>query len=374
MGPIPGCPDILLPAFVTSHGATVRLLKKTGWEESAEIAQVMVGKSALRDAVDEVNQFVHASGTKIKCKLLDVERPDLWPTQHALSAAFHKVQADGVEEHLAAVNPAFAGWFASMRLRGSGSWLRANPSIITFRVSPELYRIQLSMRIMAPIPALTGADKKCKCGYRGPQLATGMHFLTGCREVSMSQVRHNAAVRVLGEVCKKIGFQVRSGESANWVRKRPDLRPFDLLYKADPTDKWTGVDLGIADPSRYTLAAQGSKYFKSGQAAKRLENRKKSFFHHIISTYGQLKVPAVPKQIAIEATGGLGVKAAKFVQMLYSEAQHQKRELPSELVSWSAQTFSAHWQQRLSFEITKFTSMAVLFGARAATSADLDSD
>ena len=85
-------------------------------------------------------------------------------------------------------------------------------------------------------------------------------------------------------------------------------------------------------------------------------------------------MPAVPKQIAIEATGGLGVKAAKFVQMLYSEAQHQKKELPSELVSWSAQTFSAHWQQRLSFEITKFTSMAVLFGARAATSADLDSD
>ena len=230
------------------------------------------------------------------------------------------------------------------------------------------------MRVMAPIRALTGPDKKCKCGYRGPQLSTGMHYLTGCKDVSMSQTRHNETVRILVKMCKDLGFQVRSGESANWVRKRPDLRPFDLLYKADPTDKWTGVDIGFADPSRYTLAAQGSKYFKSGQAAKRLVSRKESWQRWILNTYGSLKVPVIPRIAAFEVTGGMGIKASKLVKELFSESQYQRKELPSDLVTWSAQTYSAHYQQRLSFEISKYTAMAVLIGSRATTGSSLDSE
>ena len=82
----------------------------------------------------------------------------------------------------------------------------------------------------------------------------------------------------------------------------------------------------------------------------------------------------IPRIAAFEVTGGMGIKASKLVKELFSEAQYQRKELPSDLVTWSAQTYSAHYQQRLSFEISKYTAMAVLIGSRATTGSSLDSE
>ena len=50
-----------------------------------------------------------------------------------------------------------------------------------------------------------------------------------------------------------VGWEKKDGESANWVPHRPDLRPFDLVYREDSDSKWQGLDFGFSDPTRMGL-------------------------------------------------------------------------------------------------------------------------
>ena len=261
-----------------------------------------------------------------------------------------------------------------MRLPGAGAFLRAVPSLYTYKVSSELYRVQLSQRLFAPIPGLSTPGTKCVCGYAGPALSTGVHFMSQCPSVCLNTTKHNSLVRIIAKMMTDVGWIVRNGESANWVRSRPDLRPFDILYKQDRKQpKWGGIDVGIADPSRVGMLSAGTAVYGAGQAAQRLVERKKSRFHGIIRTYGALKAPADYEPIAFEATGASGLMASKLLTKVYSEAAHKATNVPKGFWSFSAQTFSAHWQQRISFEISKYSAMAILLGVRAIAKADVSS-
>jgi hypothetical protein len=363
--------EVLMPAFISSHGSAIRFLKKSGWGESADLACTLIGKSSLRQQVDEYNAQLSEAQPKVRGKLIDMERPDIWPTQKQISSIVHRITANDLQQDLGRTDPATAGWFTSMRLSGSGSFLRVIPSSYVYKVSSECFRIQLSMRIMAPIPALQHPSMKCVCGYKGPALATGVHYLTQCPAITLSTTRHNSVVRILGRMMKALGWDVRTGENAAWVPKRPDLRPFDLLYKVEPVDKWTGVDVGISDPTRFGLAHKGTTYLQSGQAASNMVQRKKTVLLDYIRKYGPLKVPVIHQPISFEATGGAGVAASKLLASIYSASQEHKLPPPKGYWTWSAQTFAAHWQQRLSFECSKFAAQQALLGARAIANAEV---
>ena len=198
--------------------------------------------------------------------------------------------------------------------------------------------------------------------------------MTQCPAVTMSTTRHNEVVRAVGQMMRAVGWDARSGENAAWFRKRPDLRPFDLLYRVDPSDKWTGIDVGIGDPTRFGSAPTGQHYLLSGQASTNLVQRKNNAFYNNLRLYGPLKAPTKFQPVGFEATGGQGVEARKLLRSIFAAAEEAKAKVPRSQWSWSAQTFSAHWQQRLSFEIAKYTAITVLLGARKIAAAEASCD
>ena len=153
--------EVMIPAYIASHGSVIRELKKTRWPESSAIAQVVVAKTALEDCIDQFNTSKREAPRPIRCDLLDPARPDLWPTQKILSSAVHHMTADELEEELIATDPTAAGLFISWRREGAGDFLRVIPSLHTFSVSPQLFRVQIAMRIGADVPALSFPTAKC---------------------------------------------------------------------------------------------------------------------------------------------------------------------------------------------------------------------
>ena len=150
--------EVLSSAYVASHGSTIRFFKKTGWGESSHLARAILGLSSLRAEVDETNAIINEHKKEVRCKLIDMERPDLWPSQHTLSHVHHRIAANELHQELVETNPMAASWYMSMRLPGAGAFLRAVPSLYTYKVSSELYRVQLSQRLFAPIPGLSESN------------------------------------------------------------------------------------------------------------------------------------------------------------------------------------------------------------------------
>ena len=63
--------------------------------------------------------------------------------------------------------------------------------------------------------------------------------------------------------------------------------------------------------------------------------------------------------------------ASKLLASIYSSSQEHKLPPPKGYWTWSAQTLAAHWQQRLSFECSKFAAQQALLGARAIANAEV---
>jgi hypothetical protein len=355
--------DVLITAYIASHGATIVTLKKTLWSESPRIAQVLVAKASLLNCIEQYNQLVRESDVRLRAKLLDPERPDMWPPQSILSAVQFHATANELEAEMAVDQPRMAGCFASMRRKGSGSFLRVIHSKYEYRVSPELFRLQISMRIMAPIPVLR--SEKCICGYAGPDLENGMHFITGCNRVSKSTTRHNMVLNTVQKFLERLGYIVRPGENAAWFRYDKHLRPFDIVAKADPTQKWIGIDIGLADPTRTGMLQSGEHYFKSGKAADRLCTKKHDWMRNAKRMHGGLKEPVDHKPVIFETTGSWGKSASDFLKPLIKECKELQMKLPSGKWTWAAQTYPAYLTQQISFHVSKFSAMAVLEGSRA---------
>jgi hypothetical protein len=355
----------MIQAYIASHGATIRQLKKTEWPESSRIAQVLLGKSSIVDATDQFNTMIRETEHDIKFKLIDHARPDIWPTQSVLSAAKFQIQSAELEKEMAESHPKLAGWFASMNRRGAGSFLRVIPSRHEYQVGPDLFRIQISMRILAPIPSLVG--RTCICGHKGPDVDSGIHFVSQCNKVTMNGTRHNAVATCLSKILEKSGWHVRPGENANWFRYNKHMRPFDVVARPDPMQQWIGIDIGVADPTAHSQLPSGHTYFKSGKSSAQLAHNKKEWLFSSKRKWGGLKEQMDAKQLTVEATGGWGTNFLKFVKPVFEEAKDI--ELDKGLWTWSAQTFSAYWAQQISFAISKFTAVAILNGSRAIAKA-----
>ena len=121
----------------------------------------------------------------------------------------------------------------------------------------------LCIRLGASIPSAVSI-KRCvvKCDYSGPSLQNGRHFFSQCNKQSYNGIRHNTVVSALRTMLKRAGFEVIIGETADWLVGAPERRPFDLCYRAEASQPWQGIDVGVANPTQHSYLPTGSKFFK----------------------------------------------------------------------------------------------------------------
>ena len=186
-----GASPILHSAFVGGHGAVIRWLQhKSGWAEAYTISVSIASKAALAASIDAINEVIEESNGELLLKYLDPDIPEAWPKQSDLSFAFSRAAADKHEHDLAQTDPQLASWYANQRLPGAGDFLRVTPGQYHFRVSPQLFRIQVATRLMAPIQGLQDSGTRCDCGYAGRDLQTGVHYISRCPVITMRDTRH----------------------------------------------------------------------------------------------------------------------------------------------------------------------------------------
>lgn len=356
--------DVIDSTYVGTHAAVARFYhnNKTSIPEWSQFMELLKGNSSLRIAVDNINSAVQEHPTEVKCPHLDMEMPHLWPKQHALASVHHHLQANQLEEELLQHSAKLASWFASARQSFSGSFLRAPSHLHHYRVPDSLFRLQLQMRLLAPIPELTEMKHRCVCGYRGPDIDNGVHFISSCPAVSMVTARHNNVSKIFVQMLQQTNFEVRDKENAGWIKTKPHIRPFDVLYRKSAKDPWVGIDIGIADPTRTALVPAGQQYFKKGKSSSRMAAKKRSAFSLILKKHGHLAMHVHYKPAILEATGSLGWTAREVFKSIVSEAQAQQLGPPKGQSTWSAMTFAEHWMQRISFSISKDNAKAVANG------------
>ena len=110
--------EVLNPAYA---GAAAAVIPKVLYKVLQSTPQAVVA------AMEDLNQLFALHASRVKVKRLDSQLPNSSPTQSQLPKAVHRIRDDELEGGLAAESSAPASWFASCRLRGSGSWLRALP-------------------------------------------------------------------------------------------------------------------------------------------------------------------------------------------------------------------------------------------------------
>ena len=88
---------------------------------------------------------------------------------------------------------------------------------------------------------------------------------------------------------KNAGMITHHHETANWFKGDPDLRPFDTVYKDDPTSIiWNVQDATIGDPSRIGRVRANQKYIQRGAAGQDRIDYKMSKHRERIRTVGPL--------------------------------------------------------------------------------------
>ena len=354
--------DVIDTTYVGTYGAVARFLhtKQGVFPDALRHIEVIKGKLHLRSAVDRINDLFHEHVKEIKCSFLDIEMPHMWPKQSSLASAHHHIRANQLEHELLQQSPKAAGWYSCSRQSYSASFLMAQPMVSDFRVHDSLFRMQLQLRIMAPIPQLSGDNVRCECGYKGPDLATGLHYISSCSAISMSTTRHNSVANIMVKMIQQLDWDVRDSESAQWIKDKPNLRPFDVLYRPTQKDPWVGLQLAVADPTRVLLLPQGEKYFKCTRAASLMASKKRSAYAKLLKRFGKFAQSVHFKPMIMEATGSMGMTARETLKVFSSEAKAKQIGPPKGKSSWSAITYSEYWSQRISFAISQCNAQAVL--------------
>ena len=364
--------DVLDAAYVGAAGSVARFFEFGGWPEAAVLAQTLSCRADYQAAVVRMNECFQdqwdwdqrrrqAGGEQLltEPKVMDPARPTLLPVQKDLARAMHRLAATQLADQLERQDPVAASWFHSCSLPGSGSFLHAMPSVQRFRVSSELFRTMLCIRLGAPISLARGL-KFCtaKCGYSGTALLNGRHFLSQCNSLCYNTVRHNVVASALRSMLQRAGFRVIVGETADWVIGDPKKRPYDGCYMDADSSVWQGFDVGVADPTRHHYLPTGSRFFKPAQSAARYADKKKGKYTALLKKHA-LKRKVEFAVCMFEVSGGFSKSALTLLKKAADMADKNKVRLKTGEWSWSAMDFSSYFMQLLSFEINKLSAMAV---------------
>ena len=141
---------------------------------------------------------------------------------------------------------------------------------------------------------------------------------TGFRKRSKSRCLHLVTtpfVKCSGGCSARFSVEVQDSETANWIWRRNDSRPFDTIARSAKllAANRRGFDVGVADQALVHRVPTGQYYFSKGKAPSRLVSRKKSRFNYlpVVSHYG-LKHLSDFGPLGYEVTGGMGYHAARL--------------------------------------------------------------
>ena len=380
-------------AFLGATGSVARFLAACKWPEAKAMLHGIALRPDYQAVVARVNECFQAeqawgqqhgqvagpqggwmNGKSSQGKVselceIDPLQPQKLQTQKVYARAMHRLVARNLGQDLEKTDPVMASWFYSCSLPGSGAWLHASPSVGRFRVSSEVFRTMLCIRVGVAIPSAAGI-KHCvhKCDYAGPSLQNGRHYFSQCNKLSYNGVRHSTVVAALRTMLQQAGFEVIMGETADWVIGAPEKRPFDLCFRLEAADPWSCFDVGVADPTRHGYLPIGNRFFKRAQAAERYAGKKKSTYAALVRQHSlKKKVDYAP--VIFEVSGGFPDSVSQLLDKATEVASKNKVKLAAADWSWSAMDWSSFHAQVLSFEINKMTALAVLNGLRSAVAA-----
>ena len=149
----------------------------------------------------------------------------------------------------------------------------------------------------------------------------------------------------------------------------PDKRPYDVVAQNPDNGEWTGIDAGVAGPSRHGRLSTGGSYFGRGRAAALLVHRKKCAYGRLTKNC-TLRRQVDYKAVGAELPGGLGKAAAELMNGAgkYAEAARVSKVSAPDW-TWSAQDFTSYWMMRISFVACRLTALAVLHGVQSSMKA-----
>ena len=375
--------DIMDAAYLGATGSVARFFSNCDWPEAKSLLHVIPLRPEYQSVVARVNNRFHDEQDWVKrlrfsaggqhkaseLRELDPIKPQDIPAQKVIARATHRLVALELADKLERHDPVMASWLHSCSLPGAGAWLHSSPAVHRFRVSSEVFRTMLCIRLGASIPSAVSI-KRCvvKCDYSGPSLQNGRHFFSQCNKQSYNGIRHNTVVSALRTMLKRAGFEVIIGETADWLVGAPERRPFDLCFRAEASRPWQGIDVGVADPTRHSYLPTGSKFFKRAQAAERYAGKKQGKYNRLLQQFS-LKKKVEFAAVLFEVSGGFSASATSLFDSITAAASKNGAQLAAGEWSWSAMDFSSFYTQVLSFEINKLTALAVLNGLREAAAA-----
>ena len=171
---------------------------------------------------------------------------------------------------------------------------------------------------------------------------------------------------------KDAGMITHHHETANWFKGDPNLRPFDTIYKDDPTSIiWNVQDATIGDPSRIGRVRANQKYIQLGAAGQDRIDYKMTQHRDRLRTVGPLTQAVDFNPVAFEAGGGFTKSASKWLDRVVESKHKHDEKLPvgrrrKSFVwkSWTAMSWRAEQVQKISWEINKCHALGALRGLR----------
>lgn len=233
----------------------------------------------------------------------------------------------------------------------AGSWLNSIPKLPLFQMGNADYRIALRLRLGLPQPCIR-TDVKCRCG-RFPD-AYGVHYLT-CTHGDQLDSRHEQVVKAAHEM-----VQATSKHSS--TKGLEDLLPgftnsrghrlvLDQHIAGFETDgSSVGLDFAVCNPCApaYLPAAKQNELAAAEARCKQKTNK----YDVACRAHSITFRPAVMEVFGAmsQHMEGLITKAAKIMEDALPEGTN---------TTWTADSFSAFHQQRLSITLQRANAKAI---------------
>ena len=183
---------------------------------------------------------------------------------------------------------------------------------------------------------------------------------------------HHAVAECMRGAHKSAGMITHHHETANWFKGNHDLRPFDTIYKDDPTSIiWNVQDATIGDPSRIGKIRANQKYLPLGAAGQERVEYKMTKHRERVREHGPLTQAVDFNPVAFEAGGGFTKSANKWLDRVV-KTKHEnddkkgtgKRKRSFVWSSWTAMSWRAEQVQKISWEINKCHALGALRGLK----------
>ena len=241
---------------------------------------------------------------------------------------------------------------------GAGDWIQAVPSLKIFRTASHTYKTGLQKRLCIN-PAF--ADEITKCGLCDTpvdlNMRRGRHWDTCCVSGGRNH-SHNKLRDIIKPMYDEISKTVQTEVGGLYATIDPEgnRRPADLLESTNSGHNHA-LDVTIRDPTAKTYITQNSHRHPL-VAARKGHDQKMADYNKAVQQAGAQGLPFTLTPLAFETTGAMGEETQKWFKKMVSRnaeisgedfGETTSRMQKGEPCTWTANSFSSFWKQRLSF-------------------------